>query len=446
MIRRRGEAAIAWLLLSLALAACDAGSPAGPVPAPAPVEQLPRGGSVVAGVFGEPATLDPYSPLASDLTYALATPVYRSLYRFDEQGAAVPDLVAELEPSGDVATLTLGEAKWSDGSAITSADVAATIARAAPPSGLSEIDSVLRRGPRRLVVTGDVEDWPETLARISYVLPRSSRELFSGPFKIASRTEGLEVVLRPNPAASAQPLLDKVTVRFTEGTDFLVALLQEGELDVAALPSSINLDQRLDELELAHGDALGWEQILIDLGGSDLSRTQREEVAEAVDKQAIEGGFVRGDGRATDTLAASPEDSGGRGPFTEIFRGKGEGAGATLQLAAPNGDDLIELIQRVVQVQLDSTGFDVELVNVDARTFYGEWGRDDVVDAAIRRVAGAPGAAADGAALRSLDALPLFQVETVMAWREGVGGIGVVPTLQGPLSKAHEWHVAPGGG
>ncbi len=401
---------------------------------------------MVVGVFGEPATLDPYSPVASDLTYALAAPVYRSLYRFDQEGASVPDLVQSLDVSGEVATVTLVDARWSDGSPITSADVAATIARATPPSGLTEIDSVQRHGPQRLVLTGRVEDWPQTLARISFVLPEKGGGLYSGPFSIASRTEGLEVVLRPNLAAVDAPLLDEVTVRFTEGVEFLLALLRAGDLDVAVIPSSINLDQRMEELGLLHADVPGWERVVLDMEGSDLTPAQREEVAEAIDRRAIATGFLRRDGHIIDSLYADPGDAESTGPFAEVFRGEGRGNGTSVQIGTPSGDELVELIQRLVQVQLDRAGFDVELINLDARTFYGEWRRDDPVDIAIRRVAGGPAAGSEAAAVRSLDTIPLFQVESVIAWRAGVGGISVVPTFEGPLSRAHEWYLAPAGG
>lgn len=399
-----------------------------------------QGGSAVVGVFGEPATLDPHSELASDLTYALARPVYRSLYRFDAAGAPVADLVETLDASGDVATITLAEATWSDGTPLTSKDVEATIERARPPSGLALIDSVQRRGPRRLVLSGSVQDWPEALARISFVLPRSGRRLFSGPFVVADRTEGLQVVLEPNPTSDVVSYLDRLIVQYTEGVDLLLALLERERLDAAWLPSSVNLAQRLDELGISHDESLGWERIVLDLAGSDLTMSQRRALAQTLDRRAIEKGFVRDGGRVADTLAPQPGPGGAGGPFEPLFRGSGKGGGVSLQLSAPSGDELLELIQRLAQVQLDSNGWDVELFNVDARRFYGEWEVEDPVDAALRRVADAPGSDS-GSGLQSLATLPLFQVQTVMAWGPGLSGVQVNPTLESPLAHAHEWFV-----
>jgi len=429
--------------LALALtAACEVtgdgrGSP-GDAPETAPT--IVAGGSVTFGVYGEPATLDPYSPLASDLTYALARPLFRSLYTFTPDGEAVPDLVADLDVSGEVATISLASARWSDGRPITSRDVASTIARARPPSGLARIETVSRRGPRRVVVSGGVVDWPETLARISFVLPANEeRSVYSGPFKLRSRVPGLQMVFTPNPAADEQPHLDRVVVRFTEGLEFLIGLLKDGRLDAAWLPSSVNLGQRLDEMQLEHDAALGWERIFLDLSGADLARRDVKKIARVIDRAQIATGFIRDSGRISDTLHPEPGVSGADGPYRRLFSNEPGGKGPALQLSAPIGDELLELIQRLAQVQLDSSGFDVELVNVDARRFYGEWARDDPVGGAFRRAAGAPGWTSGRGV--DLESLPLFNVETALAWTDPIQGIAVNPTIEGPLWNAETWHL-----
>lgn len=439
---------VCFLLVALLGGACESSPPErapgeGTVASPRTTPTPRSGGSVVLGVYGEPATFDPYAPTASDLTHALARPVYRSLYRFDGTGAPVPDLVETLDVSGDIATIKLVDATWSDGSRLTSKDVAATVEKASSLSGLASIDSVQPRGPRRLVLSGSVQQWPETLARISFVLPRSGRRVFSGPFVIGGRTEGLQVVFEPNERSDTPPYLDRVVVQYTEGLDMLLALLEEGRVDAAWMPSSVNLDQRLDELGLSHQEALGWERVVLDLSGSELTRPQRRDLAAALGRRAMQEGFVRTGGRIADTLAPEPGRGGAEGPFATFFRGRGKGRGLSLQLSAPSGDELLELIQRLAQVQLGSDGFDVELVNVDARRFYGEWARDDPVDAALRRAGGAPGAP-PAAAARSLEQLPLFHTESVMAWGPDVAGIVVNPTIDGPLAHAHEWFVPAG--
>lgn len=430
------------MLVVALLGACESGlAPDSESESPATAPAIARGGSVTFGVYGEPATLDPYSPLASDLTFALARPVYRSLYRFTPEGEAVPDLVRSLNVSGELATLRLVRARWSTGRPITARDVAATIRRARPPSGLAAIDSVTRRGPRRLIVGGNIVDWPEALARISFVLPaRRTPAAYSGPFRVRSRVPGLQVVLEPNPVAEVQPYLDRLTVRFTEGLEFLLGLLADGRLDAARLPSTVNLGERLDEAGLQHLSALGWERIYLDLAGAELSRGQTRRLAGAIDRAQIETGFVRSHGRISDTLHPEPGVSGSEGPYGRLFRGPSDGARIDLQLSAPIGDELLELIQRLLQVQLDAAGLDVELVNVEARRFYGEWAVDGPVAGAIRRAAGAPGPSGRGGV--DMDALPLFHVDTLVAWTGPLEGIAVNPTFEGPLWNAEVWHLS----
>ncbi|MFP5352152.1 MAG: ABC transporter substrate-binding protein [Actinomycetota bacterium] len=432
--------ASAALMMAL-LAGCDpAGledpiSPRASDPSPAVV----RGGSATFGVYGEPATLDPHSPLASDLTYALARPLYRSLYRFTPEGEPVPDLVRSIQESGEVATIELANARWSNGSPITSRDVAASIRRAQAPSGLAEIESVSRRGPRRLVVTGPVVDWTSVLARISYVTPAAGgRRLYSGPFLLRSRAPGLQLVLEPNPASDTQPFLDRVTIRFTEGLDFLIGLVADGRLDAAWLPSSVNLGQRLAEHGLIYYSALGWERVYLDLSGADLSAVQTREIARALDRAQIERGFIRGDGRVANTLHPGPAENGSEGPYERIFRGPSRRVSVDLQLSAPIGDELLELVQRSIQVQLDTAGSDIELVNVDARRFYGEWAAGDPIAAALRRAGGTPGRQTEVA----LDHLPLFHVRSTLASGDELQGLEVNPTLDGPLWNAERWHLA----
>ncbi len=293
-----------------------------------------------------------------------------------------------------------------------------------------------------MVLSGNVVDWPGVLARVSFILPAGrSAALYSGPFIVRSRVPGLQIVFEPNPAAEIRPHLDRVTVRFTEGLDFLIGLLRKTRLDAAWLPSTVNLAQRLDEVGLRHVSALGWERIYLDLSGADLTRPQRGRVASAIDRTAIHRGFVRDRGRVADTLHPEPGATGAEGPYEAVFRGPSKGEGLPLQLSAPVGDELLELTQRLVQVQLDAAGFDVELVNVDARRFYGSWARNDPVAGAFRRAGGAPGSDELGAV--DLEALPLLHVETVIAWTGSLQGVRVNPTIEGPLWNAEAWHLTP---
>jgi hypothetical protein len=110
-------------------------------------------------------------------------------------------------------------------------------------------------------------------------------------------------------------------------------------------------------------------------------------------------------------------------------------------LSVPSGDELLELTQRVLQSQLSTAAGHVELVGIDPRTFYGAWQRHDPTDVALTRVPGAPGLRGGRAAYDNVTTLPLFQTETILAWRDGLVGLRADPTFDGPLWNAETWTV-----
>jgi len=82
--------------LAVSFSACTGGDEGRPPDGASTTPTPPRepSGSVVVGVYGEPATLDPYSPLASESTWQLVRPVYPSLYRMAPDGSVEADLAA----------------------------------------------------------------------------------------------------------------------------------------------------------------------------------------------------------------------------------------------------------------------------------------------------------------------------------------------------------------
>ena len=139
------------LICALALLVSCTGSPDEPEPAESrkaatpPLSSDPSG-TVTFGVLGEPRTFDPYNRLASDLTYALARPVYPSLYMLLPDGTPEPYLAEDMEAIPGGVRVSIRAAQWSDGSAITSGDVVASARRASLPSGFALADSVRAAG------------------------------------------------------------------------------------------------------------------------------------------------------------------------------------------------------------------------------------------------------------------------------------------------------------
>jgi hypothetical protein len=432
--RRKRLIALAVVVAALAGCTTDVDSPVEPGRR-APTEPPDRSGRIVVGLPGEPPTLDPYSPVASELTWEVVRPVYPSLYRFLPDGKVEPVLATSIDATGTSAQVTIREASWSDGRPITARDVVRSVRRARGPSGFARIDSARARGRRLVLLQGRVRNWQHALATVAFVLPggKADRSVAGGPLRIESMIPGLEVVYRPNPMWWGSVGVRKVVIRYTRGVEMLLALLERERLDVAAMPSSVNLEKRLDELGLEHAAALGWDSIYLDVGGAGFSDSEEASVFASIDREVIEEGLIRDDGRITNSLDPAP----GPSPSKAFSTGPtGSLPPGTIRLATALGDELLEIMQRIVQAQVQRGDLEVELVSVEPYDFYGDWMIDDPTDLALRRASGAPGERGHPGRGESL---PLFHVERVGVWLPGVDGIRPNPTYDGLMWNVEEW-------
>ena len=424
---------IAGILVTVCTACTDdAAVPIQPPP-------RPRGGAIDFGVVGEPASLDPYAKDASDLTFALVRPVFRMPYRLFPDGRVEPDLADGLEVSGGVARLTLVAAEWSNGERIDAHDVVASIRRARAPSGFAAITSARAMSRRVVEMSGDVTDWRETLASAAYVLPGGHLRrgaVAGGPFRFVRYEPGRRLVYEPNEEwAGARASLDRLTVSFVQSTELVIQLLAAGKIDAAAVPSTVNLDERLSEIGLAHEELVGWESLVLTFENEDVSEQEWIATAHEIDRESLLESFVRDDGRFSNTLAPGPKGTEG---FWSHVQPSGVPVPAELSIAAPEGDELLALMQRAMQLDLERTGMTVEVITGPWATYYGRWRTGSPADARLLRVAGAPGGTGPADSIDSFT-LPLAQVETVVAWRVGVNGVSVNPSLDGPLWNAVGW-------
>ncbi|MEA2459924.1 MAG: peptide/nickel transport system substrate-binding protein [Actinomycetota bacterium] len=400
-------------------------------------------------MIGEPATLDPYSSTASDLTYELLRPVYPTLFRIEPDGTAVPDL-ARTATSGASGGLEvkLNKRRWSDGRPITARDVAQSYARidgsfglfGAAAGGRSVDPGVKVRGRYRLTIEGLRTE--QSLASPLFVLPhgRFDPKVSGGPFRIAETVPGFGITYKRNKSwEGTVSSLNSVRVEYIEDLDTMVALLQQSRLDAATPPSAVNLVDRLDAAQLEQSSALGWEEIALDFDEASIGEPERTAVAGAVDRTQLQEGLIRDDGRISNTLSPAPGGRGASGPWKPSTT---SAAVPDVQLAVGKGDELTEQIQEVLQLQLDKVGSTAELVSADTRTFYGEWRASSPTDVSIVRVMGFPGAETklDKAIARTVTGMPLFEVSSFVTWRgDVVQGLAVNPTIEGPLWNMQDW-------
>lgn len=411
---------------------CETGAPvdrAEPSPSATTTSPAPSGGKVTFAVLGEPPTLDPFSDRASDLTLTLARPVYRSLYRTRPDGAVEADLAHALTRRGrNSVLLRIGDARWSDGDPITARDVVRSVERARYPSGLEGLEA-RATGPRAVELSGDVTgDWETRLADASFVVPgRADGTVGSGPLVVTRYEPGLELVFERNPRYDGDPaLLDRITVRFVATLEIMLELVGSGRVDAAAPPSAMNLDDRLDARDITFDAATGREAIVLELGGIEDSEL-RAAVASAIDTKLIDEGLIRDEGRPVDNQRhigdAGAEENGGDG--------------AEIRLGTVSGDELLQLMQRIIQRNLSAGGVGAELVQVDPATFYGPWQNESPLDASLGREI--VGSSRGMRAAADLSWVPLFVVDSFVIWNEGLAGPVAHGGLDGPLWNAEEW-------
>jgi hypothetical protein len=445
--RAAGAVIVAAALTATACTSSEDGSRVVPHPSPSPspthAEAPRRGGSIRVGVVGAPSTLDPYSVNASDLTYALARPIYPSLYTWSPGGTPEPSLARRVQQVPGGARVVLRRARWSDGSRVTSHDVVASLERARAPSGFARVRAARAVSARVVQFRGAPGDWERALATLTYVLPGGSPRPQGGglvggaAWRLVQYRAGLKAVFRRNrftPLAQ-RPYLEKITVFFYESEVVLLDALRKGDVDLAVPPSTINLDARLEAMDVAFDTDYGWELVWLDLGRT-LSRAERSAFVAGIDRDSLEYGVWRDGGRVSETLHPGPR--GIEGPWRAGY-GTRSKIRDDVTLSIPSGDELLFLLQRAIQIQLARRRIDVDLIVGSASDFYGPWRSASPADVALLRSAGAPGLRDRTRSHRAVTAFPLALVRTYLAWRPGLEGPEVNPTFDGPLWNMASW-------
>ncbi len=269
-------------LIAMLLAACGGGGPqTGPTaPAKAPSAQQ---------IFVSPeepvpdiATFDP--GLSTDLASITAIDmVFTGLVQLDDNLKVQPQLASSYDLGADGLTWTFHlrpNLKFSDGTALTSADVAYSIDRALQPYEKSVVgptylnlvedsdklnagkiktiigDSLLTPDPNTLVIKTNkrASYFLDALTySTSYVVEKSLIDKYgntkwtdhltegggNGPFKVASYTHGLNIIFVPNPNYYGPiPQLAKVVFPFYKDADTAYKAYQVGQIDAATVPGA----------------------------------------------------------------------------------------------------------------------------------------------------------------------------------------------------------------
>ena len=315
--------------------------------------------------------------------------------------------------------IELSPARWSDGSPITARDVARSISRARRDSGFSRITDtqIVDRGRVLVAARTSLRGLRRSLSTRAWVLPggRAGR-VSGGPFRIRRSIPGLGLDLAGvDDWWGGEVIVKRFRVRYVERLEILIRLLQDGELDVAWPPSSVNLDERLVELGLKVDSVPGGESVHLRWYPG-FPATSREALVSQVQWRTLEAGFVRDDG----LLALATHRR------TAPVQG-------TIFIGAPVGDELLTLLQRAIQYQLKDQPAEIQIAEFEARLLYGDATGSLPVQAALLRSGGRTAPSGGG--------VKLFEVDSLVAWRDGVLGPHANRWSDGPLWNVEEWGI-----
>ena len=207
------------------------------------------GGEITVGIAADLDTsLDPHVSSSSAGTREVLFNIYEGLVKPDTEGNLIPALAEDytVNETADVYTYTLREGvKFHNGDTVTVGDVVYSLSRAAGletgeplVSDVANIAAVEATDDRTIVVTLAQPDTEFNAHMTVAIIPEGndpdSEVIGTGPFKFASRTPQVNVVLEKFEDYWGEgAYLDKVTLKVIENGQTLVMSLRSGDVDMA---------------------------------------------------------------------------------------------------------------------------------------------------------------------------------------------------------------------
>ena len=219
-----------------------------------------RGGTLILGVEGEPASLTAH--LATDTAAMMAAyNLFNGLIGLDEKLDPTPDLAEKwsVSPDGRVYTFELArDAKWHDGKPVTAEDAEYTfneiIAKVHPRAGSwwPHVASAKATGPHTFVITLKAPFAPfltlvgSVLSSGTLVMPKhiyqgtdaktnpaNQRPIGSGPFRFARWEKGSYIEMTRNDQyfKAGKPYLDRLVLKIMPDPAARLLAFERGEVD-----------------------------------------------------------------------------------------------------------------------------------------------------------------------------------------------------------------------
>ncbi len=420
--------------------------------------------ALTIGIIQFPSTLNPNIDAMAAKSYVLGMAIRPfTVYDADwqlvcllctrlpsiENGLAATVQMADGKKGVDLTYTIDPDAKWGDGSPVTSADVRFTYEVGRNPQsavGNAElyrrITSIDAKDDKTFTMHFDkltfdyaaINDFvllPEHIERAAFADPAQYRirtrystdptnpGLYNGPYRIAEVAAGSHILLEANPYWTGPPVpFRRIIVRTIENTAALEANLLSGGIDMIAGELGLSLDEALS-FETRHGDAynivykpgLSFEHIDLNLDRPALGdRRVRQALMLGLDREAISHSIFGGRQPVADGFV-NPLDRGysvdvpryrydpaRAGELLEAAgwhaeggaRRDAQGQALSLQLATTAGNRTRELVEQVIQNQWRQLGIDVRIKNEPARVLFGETLRHRNFEAAMYAWTSAP--------------------------------------------------------
>ncbi len=357
-------------------------------------------GVLTIGRREDGTTFDPIMT-AQNVDFWVFMNVYDQLVRVDRSGTKLEPGLAEswtVSPDGLTYTFTMRDAKFSDGSPITSEDAAFTLTRIRDDEGSlwSETYTIIADmqtpDPKTLVVTLSASSVPflSTLAMPgTAVVSKAGMEAMgqeayaenpvaSGAFTVKEWLRGDRVVLEKNPNywEADRVKLDGVEWVSVPDDNTRMLKMQAGELDAAIfVPFSRISELEADpNLKVQLDPSTREDALIINHTNPALAKKDvREAIDMAIDKQAIVEAVTFGIGEEANSYipkgALYYNDANLRRPHDPdaakaMLETAGE-TGLTLNYIINAGDEVDEQIGVLVQQQLAQAGVTVNLQKID---------------------------------------------------------------------------------
>ena len=333
---RRVLGAPAALAITIALVVTAAPSFAG--------AQTPAGDDDLVlrvGVVSDLITDNPWAVSAGS-DWSVVTVQYDMMLKFAaEDLSPAPSLATGCEPNGDSTewTCTLREGlRWSDGSPLTSRDIAFTY-RFVIDNKIPQYKSYFPSDPtfetpddRTLIWKAEEPTFAPDMPPWVYIVPeavwapydgRELREIRgvqntpsigSGPFVLTEWAPGQGWTMERNPYYwGEEPQLDRIEYRLYSNQEAMIQALRNGEIDFAdgIKPSLIESVEGIDGVSVQRVVSDWWLNLAFNFGGQGPDAdalpalhdiTLRHAIAMAIDKQAIAEKVYRGTATPGDTI------------------------------------------------------------------------------------------------------------------------------------------------